>query len=70
MNLQLKYDENEYVDLTKGGDTGFRMVPQKDDIRKFEATALCDNRRKKTDIGLSRDSKRPVARFVSVVEYL
>ena len=50
-------------------DTGSRMDPEKDDVRKFEAAARYGNNRKLANIGLPGDAERPVARFVKGAEY-
>ncbi|MBO4491473.1 MAG: hypothetical protein J5944_08960 [Lentisphaeria bacterium] len=39
------------------------MDLEKDDVRNFEAAALCGNSRKVPDFGLSRDAERPAASF-------
>ena len=39
------------------------MNLEKDDVRNFEAAALCGNSRKVPDFGLSRDAESPAASF-------
>ena len=44
------------------------MDLEKDDVRNFEAAALCGNSRKVPDFGLSRDAERPAASFGRTVD--